>query len=93
MEQKYYMYITNSPSRFWIDSYTKYITTVEGFCDMLTNGDFFENIMEPYFQEVQVFSLAPPDDQGNIKVLITGVDWCNGIDNLEHGLIPVKLFT
>lgn len=87
------MYITHSPSRFWIDSYTKYITTIDGFGDMLANNEFFEEMMEVYFQEVQQFFLSPPDEHGNIKVLITGVDWCNDVQTVERGLISIKLFT
>jgi hypothetical protein len=91
-EQQYYMYITDSPDQFWIESYTRYITTVEGFADMLVSSKFFEDMMEINFQEITRFSLTPPDENGNIKVLITGIDWCHDIETVERGLVPVNIF-
>lgn len=46
MSQKYYMFITDSPDNFTVESYTKYVTTVDSFCGMLTDPEFFEDIME-----------------------------------------------
>ena len=92
MIKQHYMYITDSPDHYWKESYTKYITTLEGFSDMLTSSKFFEDFMEMDFQEVTQFSLSEPDESGNIKVLITGVDWFNEVATLERGLIPVNVF-
>ncbi len=92
MSKQYYMYITDSPDRYWIESYTKYITTVEGFADMLISEDFFKDRLDSTFQEVQSFSFSQPDENGGIKVRITGVDWCHDVYTIERGLIPVNIF-
>lgn len=92
-KQQYYMYITDSPDQFWIESYTLYITTLEGFSEMLTvSSKFFKDQMEIDFKEITCFSLSPPDCNGNIKVSITGVDWFGDTETIERGLIPVNLF-
>lgn len=91
-KQQYYMYITDSPDQFWIESYTCYITTLEGFSDMLMESEFFEDQMRIDLKKITCFSFSLPDCNGNIKVSITGVDWFGDTETIERGLIPVNLF-
>ena len=94
MSQQLYMFITDSPEQYWIESYTKYITTVEGFADMLVSEDFLNDtaLLDVHFQEIKSFLLTEPDTKGNITVRITGIDWFDEIETVERGLIPVTTF-
>lgn len=92
MTKQLYMFINDPVDSYYIESYTKYITTVEGFADMLANDKFFDDTLDTYFQNIQSFSLTSPDENGNITVQITGVDYFDDVETIERGLIPVKTF-
>mgnify|MGYP000704706206 CR=1 FL=1 len=94
MTKQLYMFINDPVDRYYIESYTKYITTVEGFADMLANDKFLSDtkLLDTFFQEIQSFSLTNPDHNGNITVRITGVGWFHEIETIERGLIPVTTF-
>lgn len=55
--EQLYMYITDSPDHFWIESYTKYITTLDGFADMFT--DIIEN-EDDYYHLKEIYSTTYP---------------------------------
>lgn len=94
MTKQLYMFINDPVDNYHIESYTKYITTVEGFADMLVSEKFLDDtqLLDTFFQEIQSFSLTSPDENGNITVQITGVDWLHEIETIERGLIPVTTF-
>lgn len=92
MTKQLYMFINDPVDSFYIESYTKYITAVDGFADMLASKQFFDDTLDTYFQNIQNFSLTSPDENGNITVRITGIDWFDEVETIERGLIPVKTF-
>lgn len=90
--EQLYMYITDSPDQFWIDSYTKYITTLDGFADMFI--DIIENEDDYLSLEGDLqYSLSSPDEKGYIKIIVSGKDCLGDQDTVERGLIPVKFYS
>lgn len=94
MTKQLYMFINDPVDSYYIESYTKFITTVEGFADMLANNEFLADtqLLGTFFKEIQSFSLTSPDENGNIAVRITGIDWFDEVETIERGLIPVTTF-
>lgn len=94
MTKQLYMFINDPVDSYYIESYTKYITTVEGFADMLASKQFLDDtqLLDTFFQEIQSFSLTNPDHNGNITVQITGIDWFDEVETIGRGLIPVTTF-
>lgn len=86
-----YMYITNPPDDFWMEDYTKYITTLEGFSDMLVDILANEDDYLSVTDNIQ-YTLSDPDDEGRIKITISGTDCFGECEVVERGLIPVNFY-
>lgn len=91
MEQLY-MYITSSPEHFHIEDYTRYITTIKGFGDMLVNILEEEDDYLGILEEDINYSLGEPNKDGYIIITITGLDCLGDHDTIERGLIPVNFY-
>ena len=88
MTKQLYMFINDPVDSYYIESYTRYITTVESLrmiCWLMTS--FFDDtqLLDTFFQEIQSFSLTSPDENGNITVQITGIDWFDEVETIERG--------
>lgn len=90
-KQQIYMYITDSPDLFWIESYTKYITTLDCFADMFM--DIIENEDDYLSIEYDLkWRLSSPNAKGYIKVTISGENCLGDKEIEERGLIPVNFY-
>lgn len=94
MTKQLYMFINDPVDSYYIESYTKFLTTVESFADMLCDEEFLGDtqLLDMFFKEIQNFSLTSPDENGNITVQITGIDWFDEVETIERGLISVTTF-
>lgn len=91
MQEKFYMYITDSSEHFSVSSYTKFITTLDSFTDMFVEVLAKEEDLLP-IEDLYQYSLSKPDEKGCIKITISGLDFCGEYISIERGLIPVKCF-
>lgn len=82
-----YMLLSSTRDRIYIEDYTRFICTLDNLADMLMH----EDLVDQYWDELHncsSFSVSPPDEEGNIKVIIAS----DGDRTTEWALLPVKSF-